>query len=188
MSIEAMKLALEALENWLEFDPENFGATDNRAVTAIRQAIEQAEEKNCKNCVIDKPCIAKGKDMQICGAFVPKHAKELKQIALDKKAENARELGLDYEPAQAEKQEPVALETVYQTIIHWDEGGGKRSRRELARRIVALYTTPQPQREWVGLTDEEIKHAPHHMVDGAYHYSFKQGAEWAEVKLRSKNT
>ena len=40
-------------------------------------------------------------------------------------------------------QEPVALETVYETIIHWDEGGGKRSRRELARRIAALYTHPQ---------------------------------------------
>lgn len=40
---------------------------------------------------------------------------------------------------------PVALETVYETIIHWDEGGGKRSRRELARRIVALYPAP-PQR------------------------------------------
>jgi hypothetical protein len=37
-------------------------------------------------------------------------------------------------------QEPVALETVYETIVYWDEGGGKRSRRELARRIVALYT------------------------------------------------
>jgi len=45
MSIEAMKLALEALENWLEFDPENFGATDNRAVTALHQAIEQAEKQ-----------------------------------------------------------------------------------------------------------------------------------------------
>ncbi len=51
------------------------------------------------------------------------------------------------------EQEPVALETVYETIIHWDEGGGKRSRRELARRIVALYTYP-PQRK--PLTDEEI--------------------------------
>ena len=57
-----------------------------------------------------------------------------------------------------------------------------------SNRGVAFYTTPQPQHEWVGLTDEEIKHAPHHMVDGAYHYSFKQGAEWAEAKLRSKNT
>lgn len=54
------------------------------------------------------------------------------------------------------EQEPVALETVYETIIQWDEGGGKRSRRELARRIAALYTAP-PKREWVGLTDEERK-------------------------------
>jgi len=37
--------------------------------------------------------------------------------------------------------EPVALETVYETIIHWDQAG-KRSRRELARRIVALYAHP----------------------------------------------
>jgi hypothetical protein len=52
--------------------------------------------------------------------------------------------------AEAESVEPVALEAVYETIIHWDEGGGKRSRRELARRIVALYTTPpaaQPEQE-----------------------------------------
>jgi hypothetical protein len=41
---------------------------------------------------------------------------------------------------------PVTMETVYETIIHWDEGGGKRSRRELARRIVDLYTNP-PRRE-----------------------------------------
>ena len=41
--------------------------------------------------------------------------------------------------------------------------------------------------KWVGLTDKEIKHAPHHMVDGAYHYSFKQGAQWAEAKLKEKN-
>lgn len=54
------------------------------------------------------------------------------------------------------EQEPMALQTVYETIIHWDEGGGKRSRRELARRIVDLYTTP-PQRTWVGLTDREVE-------------------------------
>ena len=52
----------------------------------------------------------------------------------------------------AEK-EPVAWESVYETIIHWDECGGKRSRRELARRIVSLYTAP-PQRK--PLTNGEI--------------------------------
>ncbi|CAB5220185.1 hypothetical protein UFOVP232_78 [uncultured Caudovirales phage] len=53
--------------------------------------------------------------------------------------------------------------------------------------IEYCYTTP-PQRKWVGLESEEIRKAKHHIVDGAYHYSFKQGAEWAEAKLKEKNT
>jgi hypothetical protein len=44
------------------------------------------------------------------------------------------------------------------------------------------------KREWQGLTDEEIKQTTHHKVDGAYDYSFKQGAQWAEAKLKEKNT
>jgi hypothetical protein len=83
---------------------------------------------------------------------------------------------------QAEKQEPVALETVYETIIHWDEGGGKRSRRELAKRIVDLYTTPQPQREWVGLTEDEIGEL--YIGGWANNSDF---ARAIEDKLRSKN-
>jgi hypothetical protein len=55
-------------------------------------------------------------------------------------------------PAQPQ-QELVALETVYKTIIHWEECGGKRSRRELARRIVDLYTSLLARKP---LTDEEI--------------------------------
>jgi len=42
--------------------------------------------------------------------------------------------------------EPVELVTVYEAIVHWDEGGGKRSRRELARRIVEIYASP-PKRQ-----------------------------------------
>jgi hypothetical protein len=38
---EAMKLALEALENWLEFDPENFGEVDNKAITALQEALAE---------------------------------------------------------------------------------------------------------------------------------------------------
>lgn len=34
------------------------------------------------------------------------------------------------------------IEVLYQTIVEWDEGGGKRSRRELARRIGALLRAP----------------------------------------------
>jgi len=50
-----------------------------------------------------------------------------------------------------------------------------------------LYFAP-PQREWVGIEDEEIRRTDHHRVDGAYDYSFKQGARWAEAKLKEKNT
>jgi hypothetical protein len=65
--------------------------------------------------------------------------------ALDKKAENARELGLDYEPVQ----EPVAiaLNTGTKQGVKWlknVEHGEK------------LYTTPPAaQRTWVGLTEDE---------------------------------
>ena len=79
-------------------------------------------------------------------------------------------------------QEPVTLETVYETIIHWDEGGGKRSRRELARRIVDLYTTPPAQpAAWVGLTDEELYAVRVPM-------SPEEIARAVEAKLKEKNT
>jgi hypothetical protein len=55
------------------------------------------------------------------------------------------------------------------------------------QQIKAQASTP-PQRTWVGLDPEEIRKTNHHMVEGAYHYSFKQGAEWAEAKLKEKNT
>jgi hypothetical protein len=46
---------------------------------------------------------------------------------------------------------------------------------------VPLYTTP-PQREWVGLTEEDMKEPKEANFDLLY------GARWAERKLREKNT
>lgn len=59
--------------------------------------------------------------------YVPEPDK--RQQALDKKAENARELGLDYEPAR-------------------DSGI-----------VTAGGADPRTQRTWVGLTDEEFENA-----------------------------
>ena len=76
----------------------------------------------------------------------------------------------------------MALETVYETIIQWDEGGGKRSRRELARRIVALYTA---RREWVGLTGDEVNE----FAAGCHLGNSVQGAiRKAEARLKEKNS
>ena len=64
--------------------------------------------------------------------------------ALEKMAENARELGLDYEP----EPEPVA-------VVRWNDIGHISWRTHvMLSDDTPLYTTP-PQRTWVGLTDEE---------------------------------
>ena len=68
------------------------------------------------------------------------------------------------------KNQPWSLEYVFNSEV-------KVTTEDSERR--ALYTTP-PQRK--PLTDEEIRKANHHMVDGAYDYSFKQGVKWAEYK------
>ena len=131
---EALKLALEALENWLEFDPENFGEVDKKAITAIKQVL--ANE------------------------------------ALERKAENARELGLNYEP------EPVAW-------MVWGENNvpsltfTKPSDKYV---FDSLYMTA-PQRTWVGLTDED--------VSGLFDFAYANDEEFirnVEAKLKEKNT
>jgi len=126
-----------------------------------------------------------------------------KQTALDKKAVNARELGLDYEP----EQEPVACivdgEVYLADEIDWEELGG-----------TPLYAAPQklevehqfqyteyglrgdkegnlsigeiPRKPWVGLTDEEKKSIylqPE--MDGL---SEIQMYGVIEAKLKEKNT
>jgi len=57
-----------------------------------------------------------------------------KQLTTKTKHEYAQDLLMEAGTALRERlaqpeQEPVALESAYETIIQWDEGGGKRSRR-----------------------------------------------------------
>ena len=98
--------------------------------------------------------------------------------ALEKMAENARELGLDYEP----EQEPVG------EIVDAIEGAFKCSFTKMLPVGTKLYTTP-PQRK--PLTDEEIykasteaKMQEHYM---GFHSGFIRFARAIEAKLRSKN-
>ena len=105
-------------------------------------------------------------------------ADERKQIALDKKAENARELGLDYEP--------VENETV--TAEQHDKNLRAKYRQDMKSRNWISFndwlleaTPPAAQRQWVGLTDEE-KNA---ITWGKTVYEI---LELAEAKLKEKNT
>jgi hypothetical protein len=82
--------------------------------------------------------------------------------ALDKMAENARDLGLTYEPAQ------------YSDIV---SDGGLDPRNKFDK---------PAQRTWVGLTDEEIERVC--VPLGAAMLSFTEVARAIEAKLKEKNT
>jgi len=53
--------------------------------------------------------------------------------------------------------------------------------RDYTAKVEAMFTPPAVQRQWVGLTDDEMQ-TTHWSPD------FRAGAKWAEAKLKEKNT
>ena len=154
---EALDLALEALEHLQPTALTSFytiGARD-KAITAIKQA-----------------------------------------RALDKKAENARELGLDYEPVLKDNSNyrldpPVAEPVTWRNAAirvgedlcsvgpfgYYDMTAEQWL--DWALSVVTVHAPPAAQRQWVGLTDEEIA-----KLDCYDHLKF---ARAIEAKLKEKN-
>ena len=172
---EALKLALEALEGADMIDCDM-----REAITALREALAEQPAQQDSTC---------NNTLRAQGKAYPRTCKKcglgpcvgLAQQALDKKAENARELGLDYEPAQ---QAPVAW-GVFEVNLH-DMFFTEAEAVEMAQlkgnhaEVKPLYTAPQ--RTWVGLTAKE-KHE--------FRYSHMTTADFIEdieAKLKEKNT
>lgn len=94
-------------------------------------------------------------------------------------------------PTQPE-QEPVAW-SYWQSCLNDDDtqtapwvhrlSKFKPNESIINKDIVPLYTTPQPQREWVGLTDEETDH-----LFNMYERSSFGLVRAVEAKLKEKNT
>jgi len=104
-----------------------------------------------------------------------------KQQALDKKAHNARELGLDYEPAQ---QEPVGTyQEIMRTMIALRTGTVVQQQAYELMKDKQLYTSPPAQRTWVGLTEEEIIRCT-----PTWGGTVEDVAIAIEAKLKEKNT
>ena len=125
---------------------------------------EPVKPAQCKYPKCSYPCT----DLPDC-----RDAEQPAQQALDKKAENARELGLDYEPV-------------------WGGGPTNKDYEDAMRQRRLHQLTPPPaQRTWVGLTDEERK-----LVRNSVGYNqFVTAGEYAEhvqkateFKLLEKNT
>ena len=124
--------------------------------------------------------------------------------ALDRMAENARELGLDYEPDGMHHNKPqkrpqncgtgycscieCVMEPAQQEPVAWIvefENGEQELHFEaqsVGEKNTPLYTSPQAQRTWVGLTDEEIDD----IYQGVGRNDLMLVRE-AEAELRKKN-
>ena len=186
MTKEALKLALEALEL---IGMKNWSLREDKAITAIKEAL--ANE------------------------------------ALEKMAENARELGLDYEPEQdwIERERAVGYREGHQnalkqmaqpeqapmnyyradakgnlerTDIHFaqtesvacdcDSPSWCKQYKKCNRKMLGFMPyVAQPQRTWVGLTDEELQPIAdeYRILFGSWVTDF---ARAIEAKLRSKNS
>jgi hypothetical protein len=121
------------------------------------------------------------------------------QKALDKKAENARELGLDYEP----EQEPVPFPSFMRKRIEQamedainprgmsvHDGKAKVLASDLHRMLLVIDSATQ-RKKWVGLTDDEIKVIVDlHTQDDVGYDIFCDGESVAQeviAKLKEKN-
>jgi DNA-directed RNA polymerase subunit RPC12/RpoP len=131
-------------------------------------------------------------------------ADERKQVALDKKAENARELGLDYEPVArycCHSCFKASSGMMLDRMILCPQCGNKRCSKASDHRLDctssndpgqpgSIYTTPpaapvEPDHgdEWVGLTDEEMRE----FREEFWLYSRKL-LQATKAKLKEKNT
>ena len=151
----------------------------NKQTEALKLALEALERALSD----DRPYIVQ------CKEAITAIREALADSALDRMAENARELGLDYGPAQ--KQEPVAYS--YTSRITGAQGF---SHHPMPRFIDSeswdihpLYTSPPASKPWVGLTDEEIIEVIHPLVmaDMADEATDYEIARAIEAKLREKN-
>ena len=110
----------------------------------------------------------------------------ISQDALDKKAENARELGLDYEPAPVQEKN----QSPYPEYDRGFSNGWDRGFAAAQPAPVKTYHDGKPwpvaPKPWVGLSEEEINKL-RHLVDWTAEWSHGRFAYELERLLREKN-
>lgn len=179
MSKEAMKLALEALESKYIVNCGAWRVQQDQAITALREALAEQpaqQDSTCSNALR-----AQGKAYpRTCKKCGLGPCVELAQQALDKKAENARELGLDYEPAQ---QEPCGG-CGGSGWVSRDPDIGTDQECFVCEGKGTVEPEQPAQRTWVGLDDKDYREL--HLQMGPT-YFYQDYGRAIEAKLKEKN-
>ena len=141
----------------------------NKQTEALKLALEALEEINKLSIGENAICLPAEIDTAMDAI-----REALADSALERMAENARELGLDYEAAQ--QQEPVAYS--YTSRITGAQGFSHHPMPRFIDSeswdIQPLYTSPPASKPWVGLTDEEIE---------TYRYMIDWTAGWSYIEF-----
>lgn len=171
MSIEAMQQALNALKC---FQSDAYETSEKRGlwldaeIASLHQAIEQAEQ-------------IEPEDWRHHRHF---HEQAEKQQALDKKADNARELGLGYESTHTDH-----------PMRHWDRTCPACVAEQEPKEFVRWSKEKEffdaahapPRKEWVGLTELEIAHGLEKANLPAI-FSYRAAARAGIDAFKEKNT
>ena len=177
MSIEAMKQALEALERYCTPYADGTHPADE-AIVSLRQAIEQAEKQEPVAFF----------DPQGKWLYWAKPTRITAPVTVDVQP---LPLYTTPQPQQAEKQEPVswvdllkeASQIVRDKVVWKRFIDGTPLANDIACWMAdfAIQHAQQPQREWVGLTDEERNTITRH------HAYVDNIIKATEAKLKERN-
>ena len=177
MSIEAMKQALEALERIDEAMPFPVG---KQAITSLRQAIAEAE----KHEVSQEPV----GEVYLCDHCQTPFDGDWQCPSCGHTTSTKEPVYTHPQPKAEQKPYGWAYEshgrfTCNAHPIFWKTRKAETHTEEFWEEI-PLYRHPQPKREWVGLTGEEMKQVCYE----TFSYDPYVVARAIESKLKEKNT
>ena len=169
--IEAMKLALESLEDWKTYMRGHWDVIDEQAVTALRQAIAEFDSHTLY------------REGYVNGYAFGEAAGRKAIAEAEKHDGNCQQCGgKGCVACDAREQEPVMwVMPDGKTVDKWGLQfyGGQTGK--------PLYTHPQPKREWIGLTNEEIMEMLDYGQYGRVPQYVCNFVEAIEAKLKEKN-
>ena len=176
MSKEAMKLALEALEDTLSDDPYPY-SLESKAITALREAL--AKPDFWEGYVPEPVKPAQYSDIVSDGGLDPRNSfdqpAQQEPVAwpagLIERIKSAEQRIQDGHAPRRIPADPTDVDLVLAEVRYLLEG---------KQPPFWVATSPPAQRTWVGLVWGELPE------DGQNH-DFLRGAVWAETKLKEKN-